>query len=175
MQQKEREKTAIIEIVKNSKCYDYNDMEQVKQVLSVFKGKEELCMSEFGRRYIERLKKVAEGTKKKELCILCSRNESQDYVVCSECLDNISTIDGDISYEKQMENMQYYLAKQMRMETRLSTRYTDDIVRNLDSTMDRLATQSSIKATNRMVAVTLAFCCINTFCIIGIFILLLLR
>ena len=110
-----------------------------------------------------------------QMCILCVKNKSVDGVVCQECLDNVDTVGGEPSYEKQIEDMQYYLARQMKLETRRSAKYTDDIVHNLDSSMDRLATQSSMKATNRMVAVTLALCCINTFCIIGIFILMLFR
>lgn len=175
MQRKEIEKAAIIEIVKNSKSYDYQKAEQVQRAITLFQGREDLRQSEFGKRYLKRLDGMWDLPAEEQMCILCVKNKSVDGVVCQECLDNVDTVGGEPSYEKQIEDMQYYLARQMKLETRRSAKYTDDIVHNLDSSMDRLATQSSMKATNRMVAVTLALCCINTFCIIGIFILMLFR
>ena len=75
MQRKEIEKAAIIEIVKNSKSYDYQKAEQVQRAITLFQGREDLRQSEFGKRYLKRLDGMWDLPAEEQMCILCVKNK----------------------------------------------------------------------------------------------------
>ena len=85
----------------------------------------------------------------------------------SEIDENAKSID---SYQEQVDTMKYQLAERMNAVTKVACHYTSDLVKDLDSSMDMLASQRSVKSLHKLLTAT---CVISIFNMASIVVILL--
>jgi hypothetical protein len=66
--------------------------------------------------------------------------------------------------------MKFQLADKMKAATKINCQYTADLVKDLDSNMDTLASQRSVNFMNRLLTATFIVSAFNMVCVIAILI-----
>jgi predicted RNase H-like nuclease (RuvC/YqgF family) len=78
-------------------------------------------------------------------------------------------------YQDQLDTMKFQLADKMKAATKINCQYTADLVKDLDSNMDTLASQRSVNFMNRLLTATFIASAFNTVCVVGILIYIILN
>jgi chromosome segregation ATPase len=73
-------------------------------------------------------------------------------------------------YQDQLDTMKFQLADKMKSATKINCQYTADLVKDLDSNMDTLASQRSVNFMNRLLTATFIVSAFNMVCVIAILI-----
>ncbi len=174
------EKSAILEIVKCSKDLDYNDKNQVKAALTKGNQNEVLVKTIFGGRFLKRLSAMVDSQEYEHKCVLCERPENgivcptcmeqlMPAVVAlsdkdleevshkasksvSEGTSKEKEVSGDVfsDKDKSISELGYSAKNKQEQVVADSEWLMDELVRNMDSSMDRLANQKSVQKINRI-------------------------
>jgi chromosome segregation ATPase len=78
-------------------------------------------------------------------------------------------------YQDQLDTMKFQLADKMKSATKINCQYTADLVKDLDSTMDTLASQRSVNFMSRLLTANCIVSVFNMACIVGILIYVILN
>jgi chromosome segregation ATPase len=78
-------------------------------------------------------------------------------------------------YQDQLDTMKFQLADRMKELTKVNCQYTADLVKDLDSTMDTLASQRSVNFMSRLLTATCIVSVFNMACVVVILILFILN
>lgn len=170
------EKDAIFEIVNYSKKLKWTPGTNLSTGVAFFGGKNDFQQTVFGRRFIERLTLLAQGPEEQCSCILCEKNESVNGIICQTCLENLED-----SAEEYAETHFVKLVRQggteieskadvsgIKKAIAQSDNYTKNLLKNLDASIDKLASKNAMRSMNRMLMTILVVCLINTISIISI-------
>lgn len=187
------EKSAIFEIIVASRNLDTNDSEAVKKLAKKCWDVSEFGETEFGCRFIKRLSEIFKG-KSNDQCILCGQHKADNRIVCEVCYDNLQDqvkdykslikTDKETMEQGSSDRTESLLAsgdiislkndikEQMHRQSVVSGRYTENLIRNLDASMDRLASRKSVRTNNRMLTTVLVISLVNTIGIIAIILMM---
>lgn len=177
------EKSAILEIIRCSKDLDCNDKNQVKAALVRGKQSEVLNKTIFGGRFLKRLNAMADSQEYEHKCVLCERPENG--IVCPTCIEQLmpAVEEMEIESQKVAENRKVN-NKSSKTATKEKHRHSkqqvvadsewlmDELVRNMDSSMDRLANKKSVQKINRILIVLIFMGIFDTIGIILIILML---
>lgn len=94
-------------------------------------------------------------------------SEDEKVDINDEDLDRDS-FEKNFFYDDDIADLRQDIADRMHAETRDSDRYTEDLIKNLDASMDRLASKKAVKSSNRMLMAILVISLVNTISIVAI-------
>lgn len=177
------EKSAILEIIKCSKDLDCNDKNQIKVTLAKANQREVLTKTIFGGRFLKRLNEIVDLQEYEHKCVLCNRPENG--IVCPTCIEQLmpAVEEMEIESHKLAENRKdkSILSKTTTKEKHRNSKeqvvadsewLMDELVRNMDSSMDRLANKKSVQKINRILIVLTFMGIFNTVGIVLIILML---
>lgn len=172
------EKAAIFQIIRAASTHDLTDVNVLYSVMSGLEKRDDFVLTAFGDRFIDRAKSIIDGKCEDDTCILCSKHKAGNKIVCPTCISQLKesaeaeTQKKSLSRDTDGPDLQKVYAR-IHEEQQASDRYTEDLIRNLDESMNRLASRKAIRSSNRMLMAILIISLINTISIIAIAIIVL--
>lgn len=178
------ERQVVLNIVRICGKQDFRNNHHAEQALEELKHDEDLLDSVFGERFLYRLLAISKGEKTKGDCILCGAKPTYNGAVCAKCLEKV----GEIA-EKEKQGTPVKEAPEQVSSVKISSPkisspkvekqsvkankfdskdFISEIVKNVDSSMDRLANQKTVQKTYSLVYVTLILTIMNLISILGL-------
>ena len=148
------EKKAILLIVKTAAQLKTDDINELSAVLGYAKESKLFTETVFGKRFIQRLEELKKKTDYEHKCILCGHPVTG--IICNTCLEQLlpaveKEYAGDISVEAKEESQNTFGEQPARTHLNKTEQnqepewLMDELVKNLDSSMDHLANQKSVQ------------------------------
>ena len=155
---RDEEKKVITHICKFSSCTDYSDSVAVEKVLSDVCGDPLFEGTVYGGKFINRLLSIQSG-KQSRACLFCSK-EAQNGMVCNKCMKLVIPNYGDRKTVEKKEEKQ--------VEEKPDHTYFENLFKDMDDSLTRLASQNSINTLKRLGWLILGLTVINTIVIVFI-------
>ena len=159
---RDEEKKVITYICKFSTYTDYSDSQAVDRMLGKVMDDPLFGRTVYGERFINRLLSIQSGKKLSE-CFFCSK-EAQNGMVCDACMKLVIPTYGDKkTAEKEIKKQVKKQAEEKPDQT-----YFENLFKDMDDSLTRLASQNSINTLKRLEWLILGISVINTIVIIFI-------
>ena len=174
------EKKAILLIVKTAAQLKTDDINELNAVLGYAKESKLFTETVFGKRFIQRLEELKKKTDYEHKCILCGHPVTG--IICNTCLEQLlpsveKEYAGDISVEAKEESQNTFGEQPARTHLNKTEQnqepewLMDELVKNLDSSMDHLANQKSVQNLEKIMYALLFLCVFN---MVGMILILLM-
>ena len=146
------EKKAILLIVKTAAQLKTDDINELSAVLGYAKESKLFTETVFGKRFIQRLEELKKKTDYEHKCILCGHPVTG--IICNTCLEQPART--HLNKTEQNQEPEWLM---------------DELVKNLDSSMDHLANQKSVQNLEKIMYALLFLCVFN---MVGMILILLM-
>ncbi len=159
----DNEKNVIRVICQIAQHYSFNNPQNVGRIISKVKNNTILCQTKVGVAFINRLVDISKGASATD-CIYCGRFAS-NRVICPECEAN----DGAAVINRLIQNIpfgnQYQRPQHVNSQPKAPQPSIDiDDFRELEDSIGRVASKSSIKEIKRLTFISITLGIVNLIC-----------
>lgn len=149
------EKSAIIKIVDEANQINIHDASNMLLHYQAAKKNPLYEESVFGKRFIKRLGKLIKGEEYENTCVLCGHPVKG--IVCDTCMAQLLPAVEE-SHEPDQSTEMHYTAGVGQPSAEW---LMDELVRNMDSSMDGLANEKSVRRISYMLYAVIFMCIFN--------------
>ena len=146
-----------------------DDINELSAVLGYAKESKLFTETVFGKRFIQRLEELKKKTDYEHKCILCGHPVTG--IICNTCLEQL------LPAEAKEESQNTFGEQPARTHLNKTEQnqepewLMDELVKNLDSSMDHLANQKSVQNLEKIMYALLFLCVFN---MVGMILILLM-